>query len=251
MPRNESKLHVPNPAAWIGRVWDRMPAPSSESSLKGWAHAFGLQDQDPRVFEAVGCFVDMGKKTQAAVAALRGLPDTVRKRLLGWTPAFEEIVHNTAANGAWSNIRTHFTAVRREQLTQCEAWLDEQMWTQEETRSYLDSLLRDIEKMKAEALNADVEEDFRRFLLDVFESLRRAVAEYEIRGSQGVFTSLGEVLSLRAHYPVPKDATETAQDLLQKTWAITKKVAIVGSTVAGLIKAGEIAQDVYGFLTGP
>lgn len=251
MSRTENKLQVPNPAAWIGRVWDRMPAPGGEPSLKAWAQAFGLGHNDARVLDAVGCFVDMGKRTQAAMEALRGLPNSVRNSLLGWTSAFEEIVHQTTANGAWSNIRVRFTDVRREQLRQCEQWLDEQLWTQEETRAYLDSLIRDIDAMKEEALNADVEEDFRRFLLDVLEALRRAVAEYEIRGSQGVFTSLGEILSLRSHYPIPEDANETSRNLLQKTWSITKKVAVVGSTVAGLTKAYEVAHDVYGFLTGP
>jgi hypothetical protein len=246
----QPKLNVPNPAAWVGRIWDRMPASNGEASLRAWTRIFGLKDQDPRVLEAVGCFLDMANKTEEAVHALRGLPESVKNRMLGWTPAFNDIVLQTAANGAWSNIRLGFTDVRREQLQHCEEWLDQQMWTWQETRSYLDSLLGDIEAMKTNVECAELDEDFRGLLLDILEALRRAVAEYEIRGSKGVFSSLGEVLALRTRYVVSGELDEVKQGFLERTWALTKKVAAVGSTGVALAKAYQLGRDVFGLLAG-
>lgn len=252
MAPSSPKLQVPNPAAWLGSIWDRMPdSGNTGPALKAWTKAFALGDQDARVFEAVGCFLEMGNRTKTAVEALRGLPDSVKAHILGWTPALDEIVHNTAANGAWSNIRAHFNAVRREQLKQCEVWLDEQMLTGVETRSYLESLLRDIDAMRSEIQEADLEDDFRCLLMDILEALRRAVAEYEIRGSKGVFDSIGEIVSMAARYQPPDKSKDTAKNLTKKMWELVKKVASVGSTASGLTKTYLIAHEAYDRLIGP
>ena len=250
MQDKPSKANVPNPAAWLGRIWDRMPDSSNEAALKSWQHAFGLTDHDARVFEAVGCFVDMADRTEKAIRAIRGLPPSIIHQMLGWTAALSELTHLTAANSAWSNIRIRFTPVRRDQLLLCEKLLNEQMLTASESSEALEALLKTVNEMRAEVQSAEFDQDFRELLFDILESLHRALSEYEIRGAKGVFASMGEVLALLTRYQLDIETAES-KTMMRRVWDLTTKVATVASTIDGVRTIYTLGSAGYSLLLGP
>lgn len=252
MQVDSSKARVPNPAAWLGRIWDRMPAPSGIAALKAWQIAFALGDDDARVFEAVGCFVEMARRTEKAVRAIRGLPDALIDQMLGWTYALSEITHLTTANSAWSNVRARFTDVRRENLRMCENLLNQQMLTADESDDALQQLQDAVDAMQAEVKASQFDDAFRELLLDMLEALHRALAEYSIRGAKGVFASMGEVLSLLTRYQQDDTAVpEENRTMLRRVWDLTTKVASIASTIDGVRTIYTLGTGAFNLLSSP
>lgn len=234
---------VPNPAAWLGTVWDRMPPPSHAASLSEWARTFQLGPDDVRVLDGLQAFVFMAGRTQQAVSDLN-LPEKIKRAHLSWTSAFTEVMLQAVANGAWSNTRHRFTAVARSQLHTCELWLDEVCASSDDTSSELRQILEELDSLRASVQDADVEEDFKTLLLDIVESMRRAIAEYEIRGSVGVQQALGEVLghALRRMDLVARNAKG---DLLGRAGKVLRRIALVGGVVKGGAEIYLVLQQIF------
>jgi len=234
---------VPNPAVWLGNIWDRMPPPSQATSLSEWARTFQLDPNDVRVFDGLQAFIFMAGRTQQAVSDLN-LPEKIKRAHLSWTSAFSEVMQQAVGNGAWSNSRHRFTAVARSQLQTCELWLDQICASSEETSGEFEQILEELDNLRASVQDADVEEDFKILLLDIIESMRRAISEYDIRGGVGVQQALGEILghALRRTDLVARNAKG---DLLARAGKVLKRVAFVGGVIKGGAEIYLILQKIF------
>jgi len=227
---------VPNPARWLLRIWDRLQASGEHAALAGWCVTLGLQPHDPRVFKALSAILDMTERTTIAVKSLN-LPAPVTEQMLSWRPAFNRIIQLAAANSAWRNTHALFTEGLKTSLTACAVWLDQVCASESDVRQEIVDLSTELDSLLDAVKSADVDEEFRVLLLDIIESLRRALAEYEIRGMEGVDANIGEILAtvLRGRDAVKRGP----KGLWSRVWTLIDRTSKLG----GLVRAGVLAVD--------
>lgn len=220
---------VPNPATWLGRVWDSMPT-GQMACLRGLAQTFGLAPSDPRVFDALRAFIVMAARTSEAVRSL-SLSADMKAQMLDWETATRLVLPRMVSNSEWMHLRSEFTDVRRTNLRYCELQLAEYCASEVETKTEIDSLLASVAQLQEEIESAaELDSSFKSLLLDVVISLRRALAEYDLRGVQGVDDAIGEIFAfaVRRSDAVVKN---TKNPWFKRTFALVAAVLSIGGNL--------------------
>jgi len=226
---------VPNPALWLLRLWDRMPSTSTARSMQVWPSVFGLRNGDTQILNAMLAMVAMADRTRDAVLA-SGLPDSMKSGMVEWRKAYDVVLPNVASNGTWDNTRSEFTIARRERLLYCAEWLDQVCAKPEETQTELDRIAAELQDLRAAIQEAEgIDDDFRALLLDAVECMRRAIAEYEVRGAAGIDAAFGEIFAQVLRRAKASDVkSPEAKGLVKRTLETAKSVA----SLNGLVQLG-------------
>ncbi|MBN8738467.1 MAG: hypothetical protein J0H86_03090 [Xanthomonadaceae bacterium] len=193
----ESSVNIKNPARWLLNLWGRLPNPSSVPSdnvIAGWAKAFGLEPGDPRVFAGLRAVDFMMRKAQDQVSSMP-FPGNVGGRYLEWVKAFQHALSYTSTSTSWRDLYTGFSAARFMRLQDAADWLDVYRTEEVATQQELDELVRSMADLHGEISAADINEEFKRLLLDMVEAMRRALAEYQVSGQSGVADAMGDIMA--------------------------------------------------------
>jgi hypothetical protein len=229
---------VPNPARWLLRVWDRLSPNLSQTALIGWAVTFGLEPNDPRVLSAIFAMMNIVERTKRA-SDLLGLPQGIKTQIAPWSDAFDRVVQRAASGESWQHTRGQFTDVRREKLEMCANWLDHGGCASvDETDSEVRDLNSELASLQEAVRDADgLDHEFRELLLDILETLRRAIAEYNMRGMQGVEAALGEIFAtIWRRQEAWKKGTK---DWKARAWDAVNRASKLG----GLVRLGVLASE--------
>lgn len=246
---SEPQLNIRNPANWLIDVWERFPRKGeviNQTVIAGWARTFGMTNSDPRVLESISSVYAAVEQTKLLVGKLNA-SEKKRLQILRWHFAFNEAMVDLHNGSPWANALSRFTPERKAHLEHCATDLDDALGDAKSSKEDLQSLTTSIETLLSKlAVDESIDDEFRVLMADLFETLRRASAEYMIRGNKGVMDSLAYIFSNLLRY---RDSFDTQA---KKSWATELQnllsTAAHVATVTG-VNALSISGTVSGFLT--
>lgn len=240
--------NIKDPARWLLNLWGRLPTPSAvpgNSIIAGWTKAFGLEPGDPRVFGGLRAVDFTMRKAQERVLSVP-FPERLRSRYLEWVKAFQQALSQTSAGAGWSDLYTAFSAERLLRLKDAVDWLDEYYTGDKATQEDLDELVQSLAELHGEISTADLDEEFKRLLLDMVEAMRRALAEYQVTGQSGVADAMGdimvrvlsrpEVLKKDAKHPLLRRVIEAGQKFIKLGADIKDTHEVIGGAAQFLLE---------------
>lgn len=244
-----TQTNVRNPANWLLDLWERLPRAQpyqNKQSLAIWAHVFSLKEGAPEVLTILACVFTNASQAVAFTKRLQ-TTDQKKSQLITWHAAFRGASLAVAHNSTWQTTLQHFTADRKVHLEYCaselEAALAANSFTSADELAELNKKLDEL--MLTLAKDAELDDEFKLLLYDLFEAARRAIAEYSIRGNKGVADSfsyiIANVIRYRDKFDTPAKSKWARE--LREIIAIMADVATVtgysalafSSTFSGLL----------------
>lgn len=242
--------NIANPAVWLLNIWDRLPRSGDilqRPTIAGWAKAFNLAHDDHRVLAALHSVYATVDQTLALVDRLN-TPNTKKIQLGRWQHAFKEASVDLHGGHPWGTAVKRFSPERRVHLDFCASELDIALGDNRKSLKDIEALTSNIEAL-LRSLSSDegIEEDFRVLMMDLFEAVRRASAEYLIRGNQGVMESIAYIFAGLTRYQSRQGFRSQSEvswgDKLRGVMTDAANIA----TVTG-VNGGSLISAVAGFL---
>lgn len=146
-----------------------------------WAKEFGLSPDDTgSVLFMVAELIALIKNSQEAIQKIEDINHTIYlKPFRNIEKAFA--VSNLENN--WSSFKNHITSDTIVGLQFCSDTLSRKIGESEIPQEQLDKLLVEVESLLVTLINSNYPEDFKVFLVDNLENIRKAILTYRIRGA--------------------------------------------------------------------
>jgi hypothetical protein len=214
-----------------------------------WAHVFNLADSNrAEIFRALAQLSDLVEEVMASMSTI---PNVQTELYTQYLPAIHKAIGIMQLEGAWEAHLRLLSEVAVNNLLFCSERLRQVYPEQRLTPDVLSELSREVDSLADDVMKADIDPELRRVLLACLESFRRAIAEYRIRGVDGLrdaaAKTIGELLIVRDK--IDSKATTLARrfvDLVKKV-QVVMEVAKVYPPLADAIR---FALEAFGIVSG-
>lgn len=121
--------------------------------------------------------------------------------------------------GNWDSYRQNIAGIDFGALEFCSTKLSEYPTEQPIQQADFDVILKDVQDLFDDVNREGMPPDLRLFILDLVESIRRAIAEYRIRGAERLREELGEIIgAIYINYHIVEAVENKPQ--ITKVWKI-------------------------------
>jgi hypothetical protein len=145
--------------------------------------------------------------------------DTYLKPVVDVETAFSQ----TNIDSPWHIFNAHISDSTLLGLAFCSDTLSREMPESVIDQEVLDQLRTEIELMIADILNSSIDERLKAVIIDHLESIRRALIEYRIRGSEGLRRALDSGIGTLIRHQEEMRKPENAS-ILSKLLSVFKKI---------------------------
>lgn len=214
-----------------------------------WANVFGLKADDTgSILFMVAELINLTKNTQEEIQKLEDINHSI------YLQPFKKIETAFAVANLetqWSSFKAHITQDTIVALQFCSDTLSRKIGETEIPKEELDALLKDIELLTSSVTQSVFTDDFKAFLIDNLENIRKAILTYRIRGANAlkkVFESSIGSICLYQDQIKEENKSKPEQKILSKFFSI---VSGLNTLVALALKTKELAGPIAKLLLGP
>lgn len=197
---------------------------SGEQIKTVWARTFNLEQADAiPIFRFLSHLMDL---TDEVELRIKNIDDVNSDLMLRYLDSVREGLSCTNLELPWGHCRQNLTDKALVDLEYCADAITRSYIENPLEESELKTIKDDIDGLFEDLKTSTLDRDLRLLLLDLTEELRRAVAEYEIRGASGLrralARSVGELILRWKTLEKEKDSSE-----MQKLISILKTIDVV------------------------
>lgn len=192
---------------------------NSRTAISVWCKVFDLKDPDPPgVFRRLGYLLDLAEETETLV---RKIPDLDYDLYLSGLPQIREGLSYLNLNNPWEGIKPYFSERSLAHLSFCAERIAKHFPEQEITEDTLRELAADVDTLFDKIAASPLKSDLKELFLALLERMRRAIAEYRIRGAgslrEALENSVGRlVLRGRANGEPSSDEEKSLYDQVKQ-----------------------------------
>jgi hypothetical protein len=212
------------------------------ATLHAWANVFGIDQQDKSsIFKMLILLQEATDDIKNKISNMEAVNSTL---LLSQHPNIEQVVKASNLDAPWTSYKTYLNLAVMLNLAHCAEALsryDEKPISENE----LTSLDTDIAEIFNRMAGSSIDPALRDVILDLLEAIRRSIAEYKIRGANGIREELayfiGKVVQNKDLLKAHSDSEEVAS--LWKIFARADNMTTVALNVV------QIGQHIIKLLT--
>lgn len=220
-----------NPAGRLYRVLSQAPSEQYAKlhAREVWAKLLELEDPKDNVgiYRGIGLLLDQLDKVEEI---LRSKPDIEQQVYLQNFPRLRQGIATPTLDAPWAHSQRHLTAEAVRDLLFCSTKISEFYSEGHLEAEEIKEISVELSKLMESVLESSIDPDLRKILLDLLEAIRRALAEYRIRGTSGLreatAQSIGFILLAlqKAEQGVEREEVSRVVVFLQKLDSVVARV---------------------------
>lgn len=194
-----------------------------------WAALLEVDREDTvALYRGIGLLLEQVDKAEKLI---RDMPEIDPDLYLLNFPTLRQGIATPSINSGWSDQRKLFSPVVLRDLAFCASkiaeFYSEGIIEQEE----LASLAEEVNRLFDAVVNATLNQNLRELLLDLLETMRRAIAEYKIRGAAGLREALTKgvgavvIMAQQAAEPEEQSTVKRVFSFLEKVDKVIARLA--------------------------
>jgi hypothetical protein len=196
------------------------------------------EDSERATFEVMHRLTELKKLTDETIESLNKIETLDKEPFLRPFPHIEATISRILSNlaGKWITYHQEIVKIDFVALEFCAHRLSEYPTEQPIRQADFDEILRDVQDLFDEVNREGMPPDLRSFILDQVESIRRAIAEYRIRGVERLREEIGRIIgALYVNYSIVEAPENKPQiSKLYAVWLRIKQTIEVVSTAQKL-----------------
>jgi hypothetical protein len=214
-------------------------------AIKAWGTLLEMEVEPAApLIQRIGYALALPNSIEQSILSLHGVSHGL---LLKWLPRALASFQNFNLQGEWQGFFGHYVPEVRYGIEMCADVLARELPEKELNEQLLKDIADDVDALLIEVASSGLTPDMRGFLLKHLGVIKRAVAEYWLRGSEPLQT---EVYALIGETNVkPERYSEGRKEKTgAKFWDIAGRIALVLEVLNG---ANQISQALKGVLPAP
>jgi hypothetical protein len=211
----------------------------SETARVAWSKALGLPpDNRLGIYQGLATLVELVNEVEQAVKAC---PGADAKLLLEKVPLIRKAIGIGQLDADWTSQRKFLSEVTVRDLLHCSNALQRVQPERKIADDTLSQLDKEAVELTEEVLNsADLDPELRTVLLVCLETFRRAIAEYRIRGAEGL-RSAAEATVGRLFFVQEKAKATSKRNLIVRLWSLVRTAHSIASMAKDATPLAEAA----------
>jgi hypothetical protein len=239
-------LHSDNPAARLLKILeDGKKIDPNTKCRKAWHRLLDVEESNPALLMS-----RLGKLMEQPDLIIRDIKDNYPKQNSShnhWSSKVNTAFMQQNLNGAWSEFIAHIDAHTIDYLSMSADLLDMKSSTQLMSEADINNIRSKVEELLNEAIDADIDMDFKKYVVRYLRKIVIAIDEYRISGaipiSESIESAFGHTF-IDEKYRVNISSTEFGSKFLSALAAVASAVTIA----VGLPQLPDTFQYL---LTGP
>lgn len=229
-----------NPAGRLYKILNEARNTGDMPTIEMWAKVLDATDgSSPEVFSRIAQLQELVEDVKTKIYNIEGINKDL---YLSPFPKVEEIVKNPSLGHSWNTFKPTLTELVMFGLAHC-AELLSRYNQQPIEQSELVALKKDIETLSDKIGMSDINVELKTVILDQLEIIRRAIAEYKIRGAEGIRDGLATCYGkLIQNEPLFRDP-ETSEHVAS-LWDIFSRADNMTTVALNLISIGTTAANI-------
>lgn len=229
--------------------------PENKSTQEVWSETFHLQSTDTAgIFRSLAALIE---NTDEIEKLIKLIPDTNYDLYIECLPPIRRGVSYPHIGNPWQSVRAFFAPENLRGLQFCADLLARHYPEASIPKTDLDQISKLADELFSEVHSSTIDPKLRFILLNLLETIRRCIAEYQIRGAKGMRQTVVVALDTLAQTIRKKPATDyTKEDKIFVTRFLTilSKVDMAVSKAKTYLpllqKLPEWAESVKAYLPG-
>jgi hypothetical protein len=210
--------------------------PENKPIQEVWANLFQTETADtPWIFRNLSALFDSTEEIERLV---KRIPDKNHALFLKCLTPIRKGLSYPHMGNPWQSVRTCFAPEHLHGLEFCSDLLTEYYPEDQISGGELDEITKGINELFAEVNNSAIDAKLKALLLDLLETIRRCIAEYQIRGSKGIREAVTVALDTLSQHIRKKDGTSYSD----------KEKSLVAKFLTILSRTDEIAARALTYL---
>jgi hypothetical protein len=188
-----------------------------------WAKVFGLREDDViGIYRNLVLLADLADQVEREILAI---PEINHPRYLRWLSSVRGALKSTSLEGHWSEQLRLLTEGTIEQLAFCAEKLGETSTETVIPDSELQEILAEIDALFTQVSDGSLDPELRMIILSLLETMRRAIAEYRIRGAESLREALARALGeLLLNHPKVQEETKKKNPDLNRFFSLLGRI---------------------------
>ena len=220
----DEPVEYDNPAHRLHRILAAAAAQTdgSLSTRQLWSSVFDVRPKDTfAIYQRLVALGDLADEVEEAVRAV--LPPVSHDRLLSWRTNARTVMTGSI-DATWGNYRALLDNATLQSIGFCADRLDEESFNEQVIpETDLRGLASDVDELFNQVASGSLDPELQRVILRSLEEIRRAIAEYRIRGSAGLYEALARARGQARYHPQMNEEWQKGTPELKKYAAIIGK----------------------------
>jgi len=176
-----------NPASRLLQILQQaMKHPDSKTIIEVWVSEFRLNAQDTHeIFRRLAQLVDLTNEIEGLIKRIPD-PDIEPDLYLRDFPSIRKGLSHPSLSNPWGTIRASFSPEHLRGLEFCADLLARRFPESNIPQADLDAISHQVDELFRALKDSKIDPKLRALLLDLLETIRRCIAEYQIRGAKGI-----------------------------------------------------------------
>lgn len=178
-----------NPAERLYSILDQARRHQQGSALQIWAEVFEIDLDSPegtrKAIRQIALMHDLVEDIRGKIRAM----DTNQNLYLRRFDKIEQAIKVDQLGAGWNSFSAHLDEATMINLEHCSELLSKS-FAENDIQDEIIEIKQQVDNLCEEVLASALSEDVKAFILDELEIIRRGIAEYRIRGAQGLREAL-------------------------------------------------------------